>query len=69
MGDKSYADVLIEELKAIVHNYAYDRGHSAGMEEVEIYESEMLDDLKPIINGIKQLQGNYDSIFEKALRL
>jgi chromosome segregation ATPase len=67
MGDKSYADVLIEELKVIVQSYAYDRGHSAGQEEVSIYESEMMDDLKPIIRGIEQLQSNYDSIFKKTM--
>ena len=45
---------MIDLLKSKVDMWAYDRGHSAGMEEVDMLREEYLHDLEDIFKAIAE---------------
>lgn len=49
---------IVNKIEGLLKQQAYERGHSAGIEEVEGIERELMADFKEILEDIKKLEVN-----------
>jgi len=52
MSTEVTVDNVIDEMRQVVRMYAYDRGHSGGIEEVKAIEDELMGDFEPLFEKL-----------------